>query len=86
VLAAAAAAEPDHILRLKQARILVESNDRRGLEIALGFLDPEVPLLFRDEAHQLLRDHSGQDFGYDPTASSELNTDALTSWRAWLNR
>ena len=50
----------------------------------LRFLEEEAPLLYRDEAHQLLVDHSGQDFGYDPFGTAEDNATALSRWRAWV--
>jgi zinc/manganese transport system permease protein len=84
LLAAAAPSEPDDLLRLDEARMLSEADDRRGLEVALRFLEDHAPLLYRDEAHQLLVDHSGQDFGYDPFGTGEDNATALSRWRAWV--
>jgi zinc/manganese transport system permease protein len=84
VLAGAVASEPDDLLRLREARILVEGGHRRGLEVAVNFLSEDNPPLFRDEAHRLLVEHSVQDFGYDPLGSSEANEEAVASWQEWL--
>jgi zinc/manganese transport system permease protein len=84
LLAVAVASEPDDLLRLREARILVEGGDRRGLEEAVVFLAEDVPLLFRDEAHRLLVEHTGQNFGYDPFGSDEDNVEAIARWQEWL--
>jgi zinc/manganese transport system permease protein len=84
LLAAAVGSEPDDLLRLKEAQILVEGGDRRGLEEAVEFLSEDVPPLFRDEAHRLLVQHTGQNFGYDPFGSDEDNVEAIARWQEWL--
>jgi len=85
LLATAAETEPDDLLRFEETRILVGVGDRRGLELALDFLEDEVPLLYRDEALELLRAHAGQEFGYDPFGSAEANAEPLARWRGWLD-
>jgi zinc/manganese transport system permease protein len=85
LLASAAGTEPDHLLRLEETRILVAAEDRRGLELALDFLEDGAPLLYRDEAFGLLRQHAGQEFGYDPFESAETNAEPLARWRGWLD-
>ena len=84
LLARAVESEQDDLLRLKEARILVDGGDRRGLETAVTLLAEDVPPLFRDEAHQLLVEHSGQDFGYDPFGSAAANAEAIARWQEWL--
>jgi zinc/manganese transport system permease protein len=86
VLAGVVNSEPDDLLRLKEAQILGETGDRRGLEVAVAFLAGDVPLLFRDEAHQLLMERTGQDFGYDPFGSAEDNAEPIARWKEWLTR
>jgi zinc/manganese transport system permease protein len=50
-------------------------------------LDPELPLLFKDQALTLLRLHAKTDFGYDaddPTAAG--NAEAAAKIRAWARK
>jgi zinc/manganese transport system permease protein len=75
--------ETDPLLRLEQARSLVQAGESRGWEIAVELLGEKTPLLIRDEAHGLLLESSGEDFGYDPVAGSEDNAEAIASWGAW---
>jgi HEAT repeat protein len=84
LLAEAAAAESDDLLRLRQVTILAEVGDGRGLLAALDMLQDDTPPLLRDEAHELLLRLSGKDFGYDPFASGIDNEAALRDWRSWL--
>jgi zinc/manganese transport system permease protein len=86
LLADAAAVESDGLLRLRQARVLVERGDARGLSIACEMLAGDFPALVRDDAHQLLVERSGQEFGYDPFAPAEDNADAIGKWREWTAR
>jgi hypothetical protein len=83
-LARAVNTEPDNLLKLKGTRLLIEAGDRRGLAAALEFLERDAPMLYRDEAHQLLVEHTEQDFGYDPFRSAEENADAIARWREWI--
>jgi zinc/manganese transport system permease protein len=83
LLAAAAGAEPDPLLRLDQVRILVAANRREAFEIAVTLLEDAVPALVREEAHQLLLDAASADFGYDPLAGGTANDPAIERWRAW---
>jgi hypothetical protein len=84
LLAAAAPGEPDPLLRLRGATILIEADDRRGFALAVELLTDKFPPLIRDEAHQLLLEETGRDCGYDPFAPGDENTAAITQWRAWL--
>jgi zinc/manganese transport system permease protein len=86
LLAEAAADEPDDLLRLKEAGLLVARGDDRGLSIAVDMLGEDSPALIRDEAHQLLLERSGEDFGYDPFAPPRDNATAIASWRDWVAR
>jgi len=86
LLADAVDSEPDDLLRLEEAEILVEGGDRRGLEVAVAFLAADVPPLFRDEAHRLLLEHTGQDFGYDPFGAADANAEPIARWQEWLGR
>lgn len=84
LLAEAAADENDDLLRVKVARLLATRGDDRGLSIAVDMLGESVPPLIRDEAHQLLVERSGEDFGYDPFAPVEDNAEAIANYRTWL--
>jgi zinc/manganese transport system permease protein len=81
LLADALTYENDDLLRLRQAAILAEGDDRRGLRAALDLLRDDTPPLIRDEAHQLLLRQSGEEFGYDPFAGEEENSAALARLR-----
>ena len=83
LLAAAAPREPDALLRLRAVTLLVEAGDRRGPALAVEMLGEESPPLVRDEAHQLLLDRAGEDFGYDPFATPEDNAAAIAAWQSW---
>ncbi len=85
LLADAVSSEPDDLLRLRETRLLIEAGDDRGLAAAVKFLEDDAPPLFRDEAHQLLVAHTGQNFGYDPFSSRVGNTDAIARWREWCD-
>ncbi len=84
LLAAAASRERDDLLRLEEARALARQGDARGLELAVGFLESGVPLLFRQEAHQLLVEAAGRDVGGDPTGTTDASRSALGRWRTWV--
>jgi len=84
LLADAVSSEPDYLLRLRQAAILAEESDHRGLQAALEMLRDRTPPLIRDEAHQLLLSRSGEDFGYDPFAAEVENAGPLARWRSWV--
>jgi len=81
LLAEAAEAEPDPLLRIQEVQILADAGDRRGLALAVNLLGDDSPPLVRDEAHQLLQNATGKDFGYDPFADAAGNAEALAAWR-----
>jgi zinc/manganese transport system permease protein len=85
LLAEAAHREPDDLLRLRQAEILLAGGDPRGISILLGMMEADFPPLIREEAHELLTRSSGEDFGYDPFAGEKVNADALARWREWMD-
>jgi zinc/manganese transport system permease protein len=86
LLADAATAETDGLLRLKGLRLLAEAGDPRGLSLAVDTLDGDWPALVRDEAFQLLVERSGKRFGYDPFAPSGDNAEAIRKWRVWAGQ
>jgi zinc/manganese transport system permease protein len=86
LLATTGADEADDLLCQKIARLLAEGGDHRGLRLAVDLLDAGHPPLVRDEAHQLLLEQTGQEFGYDPFADGEANAAAIARWRAWLQQ
>lgn len=84
LLVEAAAGEPDPLLRIREATLLAEAGDPRGLALAVDLLGDETPPLLRDEAHQLLLKRSGKDFGYDAFGDAEDNAEAVAAWRRWI--
>jgi zinc/manganese transport system permease protein len=74
----------DPLLRLNAAQALVADGRPGGLAIAVTLLGAETPLLYREEAYELLRSEAGESFGYDPLASAENNRSALDAWQAWV--
>ncbi len=83
LLAAAAAAEADPLLRLDAVRRLAAHHDGRGARAAVRMLGDDLPPLIRDDAHEILRSMSGEDFGYDPFADAGGNSAALARWTEW---
>ena len=77
------AGEPDdpraRLQRLRQRVSASAPGWRR--ELVRAVLDPELPLLFKDEALTMLRKRAGETFGFDP--DSEDNQDAARRMRAW---
>lgn len=66
--------------RLDFIRIKFQENEKKGLGFLLIFLsDLETPMFFRSEAVQLLKEVSGEDFGYNPEADPSGNAEALES-------
>jgi len=84
LLAAIVPTEPDPLLRLEFAGILVDAGHHGGLETIVGLLADDVPPLVRDDAHRLLLDESGSDFGYDPMADAATNEGPIRLWREWV--
>ncbi len=61
---------------------LVEEK-RTGLHLLHDFMaDPETPPFCQASAYDLLMEHAGQDFGYDPDADD--NTTALSAFEVWI--
>jgi len=83
LLAAATETEVDPLLRLAAVRHLVAHGDGRGTRAAVRLLGDDLPPLVRDDAHELLRSLSGEDFDYDPFAAGGGNAAALRRWSEW---
>jgi hypothetical protein len=83
LLAEAVLSESDPLLRLDEAAIVAAAGDRRGTRALVELLADETPPLVRDEAHELLLEISGEDFGYDPFADAGDNAAAIERWREW---
>ena len=78
------AATPDEnpSARLKRVKDKMRSNSAGWREeLVEAVLNPELPLLFKDEAMGLLKKAAGSDFGFD--AESEDNKAAATKMKAW---
>ncbi len=64
-------------------REALESDEPVGLRLLHDFLlDPETPPFCTASAHDLLVEHAGVNFGYDPDADD--NTAALKAFGTWL--
>ena len=81
LLAEATLVESDPIIRLEEARVVAAAGDARGLRALVDLMADGIPPLVRDEAHDLLLEISGEDFGYDPFATGDENGPALERWR-----
>ncbi len=72
------AAMEDAQARLDFARIKLEESQKKGLGFLLLLLsDPETPMFFRTEAVELLKQATGEDFGYNPELDVSANAEAL---------
>ena len=67
----------DPLEKLELATALMDVGDRHGWDVALSLLSGNTPPLVRDEAYALLREATGQEFGYDPLGTDEENAEAL---------
>jgi len=77
--------EPDPEQRLASLRQQIKKGAagwRRSLVDAV--LDGDLPLLYREEALQLLRERAGTDFGYDPDAADSRGP--VERMRAWARQ
>ena len=73
--------DPD--LRLTLAEAILRLHGARGLELVLGALEGDPPLLARRRALTLLRVYFGQDFGYEPESATEARAMAVRRLEAW---
>ncbi len=66
--------------RLQHIRNRLTPDQRRGLEFLLiALVDDELPLLFREEAREILKTATGKTFGYDPQHEVAQNTQAIST-------
>jgi zinc/manganese transport system permease protein len=64
--------------RIELAKLKLPENRRRGLEFLLiALADDEVPLLYREEATDLLKQATGESFGYDSQVEAAQNSQAI---------
>jgi zinc/manganese transport system permease protein len=72
------AAMDDAQARLDFIRTKLAESTKKGLGFLLIFLsDPETPMFFRSEAVDLLKEATGEDFGYNTEAEPSANAEAL---------
>jgi zinc/manganese transport system permease protein len=68
--------EPEE--RLAHAKVKIAEDQRRGLEfITIALADDELPLLYREETVELLRQSVNDTFGYDPELDFKGNQKAV---------
>jgi zinc/manganese transport system permease protein len=73
--------EEDDWVRFEIARSLFSLNSVKGGGLLLSIIDDEeVPLFLRSQSVQLLREHTGKNFGYEPDGSPEKNRQAVDLW------
>jgi zinc/manganese transport system permease protein len=80
-------AKHDPEAQLAAVRQAMEKKDgRRAGQLLFALLALEdLPLFYRQEAIELLKTHTGQDFGFSSEQSSPQNQMALKSLRRWLS-
>jgi zinc/manganese transport system permease protein len=77
-------AEQDKYIRIKIATRIAEIDKRMGSNLLLGLLkECELPFLQEEIVNQL-RNITGQNFGFDPDNSTEVNEVALKKWAEYL--
>ena len=65
---------------------LVQIEPGAGRAILVGIMESAEAPVFRNDALTLLKEQSGDDFGFDPMddPSSDPNRAALVKWKEWL--
>jgi hypothetical protein len=80
-----ASASPKEKLRYEAATAMLRLGDRRGFPIMIDGLADRDPLV-RARAILVLKDRTGQTFGYKADDKPADRAAAVARWRAWLAR
>ena len=83
VLQELAAGDHDAFLRVALARAILELKDPAGIPVLINILGEDEGELAHREAVELLRNLTGEGFGYGPELDPADNANALESWRVW---
>lgn len=79
-------AEKDKYLRVKITERIIQINKKTGLELSLDLLkECELPFL-QEEIIKLLRNSTGQNFGFDTINSEDQNNIALKKWTEYIKK
>ncbi len=77
--------EDDPEKTIAQIKARVERKDEGWRqELVKVIIDPELPLLFKEDALKILRKQAGEDFGYD--SEKEDNASAVERMKAWAGQ
>lgn len=69
--------------RLRGAEALLETGNVLGVEPLIDLLAAEHPPFLQQQAVEILRRATGQDFGFDPQAGPSAREQAVQDWRSW---
>jgi len=69
--------------RLRGAEALLERRNVLGVEPLVDILAGDHPPFLQAQAVQVLRQATGQDFGFEPQAEPAARQQAVESWRQW---
>jgi len=73
-------------LKLAAARQLVNRRNGKGLELLLSLLRSDAPLMTKQTALDVLREATGQRFGYAVMDNADDQKQALEQWSSWARR
>jgi len=77
--------DPHLTVRYEAATAMLRMGDRRGLSTMIDALESPDPLV-RARAILVLRENTGETFGYKADDKPEDRAAALARWRAWIAR
>jgi len=74
--------DKSEVVRFESAAALMNLGDWSAVPILIGFMDSGSRRL-RYKSHEVLRDSTRQDFGFDFDAEGNSRAPALAKWKAW---
>ncbi|MEK7484888.1 MAG: HEAT repeat domain-containing protein [Planctomycetota bacterium] len=77
--------DPNEEVKLQAAASLVDLQENLGLYYMILALEHDTPRA-RGQAHQILKDSVGLDFGYDPSGHPSDRDDSQKQWVLWWNK
>jgi zinc/manganese transport system permease protein len=78
-------AENDEYARLAVILRIFDLDKKTGFELSLSLLqNSQIPFL-KEELITKMRSTSGQNFGYNSSASEEENKSAIKAWQSWID-
>jgi HEAT repeat protein len=76
--------ETNHSLKILMAQELAKRGNKEGLRELLTVLQSDAPALTRRKALQILRDRTGENYGYELLGNTEQNSSALRKWDQYI--